>query len=61
MAALQTAVDSKASPGELKVKLAKLRETLKQKEAELAKAQEELRQVMSVRQEAIALLIGLLR
>jgi hypothetical protein len=59
--ALQTAVDSKASPGELKAKLAKLRETLKQKEADLAKVQEDLRQVLSVRQEAIALLAGLLR
>ena len=61
MAALQTAVDSKASPGELKARLTKLRETLKRKEADLANAQENLRQVLSVRQEAIALLIGLLR
>lgn len=59
--ALQAAVDSKASTDETKAKLIKLRETLKQKDANLAKAREELRQVLSVRQESIAILIGLLR
>ena len=58
---LQKAIDSKASADELKAKLAKLREARKQKEANLEKAQEELRKVLSVRQEASAVLMGLLK
>ena len=61
VAALQTAVENKASTAELKAKLGKLREKLKQEEANLVKAQQELRQLLSVRQEAIAVLLGLLR
>ena len=59
--ALQKAVDAKASSEELKGKLAKVRSSLKVKEANLAKAQDELRKVLSVRQEATAVLIGLLK
>jgi hypothetical protein len=59
--ALQKALDGKASSEEIKTKLAKLRESVKEKEAALAKAQEELRKVLSVRQEATALLMGLLK
>jgi hypothetical protein len=59
--ALQAALDSKATPEEVKAKLAKLREAVAEKEANLAKAREALRQVLSVRQEAIAVLNGLLR
>jgi hypothetical protein len=59
--ALQKTVDSKASSAEIKAQLARLRETLKQKEADLNRAQEELRQLLTVRQEAIAVLLGLLR
>jgi hypothetical protein len=59
--ALQKAIDSKASAEELKTKLAKLREARKEKEASLEKAQEELRKVLSVRQEAAAVLAGLLK
>lgn len=59
--ALQLAVDSKASTEELKTKISKLRERTKQKEANLAKAREDLRQVLTVRQEALAHLNGLLR
>jgi len=59
--ALQKAIESKASADELKAKLAKLREARKVKEANLEKAQEELRKVLSVRQEAAAVLAGLLK
>ncbi len=59
--ALQKALDSKASSEELKGKLAKLREMQKDKEAKLAKAQDDLRKVLSVRQEATAVLLGLLK
>jgi hypothetical protein len=58
---LQTAIDAKASPDELKAKLAKLREANKQREAKLTQAQEDLRKVLSVRQEASAVLMGLLK
>ncbi len=59
--ALQKALDAKASSEELKTKLAKLRATLKEKEANLAKAQDDLRKVLSVRQEATAVMMGLLK
>jgi hypothetical protein len=59
--ALQAALDANAPPAEIKAKLAKLGEVRKVKEANLTKAQQELRDVLSVRQEAIATLIGLLR
>lgn len=58
--ALQKAVESKASADEIKAKLGKYRESRKAKEANLAKAQDELRKVLSVRQEASAVLMGLL-
>jgi hypothetical protein len=53
--------DARREIGELKAKLAKVREARKQKEANLAKAQDELRKVLSVRQEATAVLMGLLQ
>lgn len=59
--ALQKAIDSKASADEIKSKLAKYRESRKTKEAELEKAQEDLRKLLTVRQEAIAVSMGLLR
>lgn len=59
--ALQKALDGKASADELKAKLAKLREARKVKEANLDKAQEDLRKILSVRQEAAAVLAGLLK
>jgi hypothetical protein len=58
--ALQKAIEAKASADEIKAKLAKYRESQKQKEAKLTQAQEELRKVLSVRQEAAAVMIGLL-
>ena len=59
--ALQKAIDGKASTDEVKTKLAKVRATVKEKEANLTKAQDELRKVLSVRQEANAVLMGLLK
>jgi hypothetical protein len=59
--ALQKALEAKASSDEIKSKLAKLRDAQKEKEAKLAKAQDELRKVLSVRQEATAVMMGLLK
>jgi len=59
--ALQKAVESNAPADEIKTKLAKYREAMKAKEAKLAKAQDELKQVLSVKQEATAVLMGLLK
>ena len=58
--ALQKAIEAKASSDEIKSKLAKYREARKARQAALAKAQDELRQVLSVRQEAAAVMLGLL-
>jgi len=58
--ALRKAVEGKASATELKARLADLREARKKKLEAFEKAQDELRQVLSVRQEAIAATLGLL-
>ena len=58
---LQKAIDAKASADEIKAKLAKVREARKANEAKLEAAQEDLRKVLSVRQEAIAVTLGLLK
>jgi hypothetical protein len=60
MEALQKAIDSKASSEELKAKLAAYRTARKEKQAKLDSAQEDLRKVLSLRQEASAVLMGLL-
>jgi hypothetical protein len=57
---LEKAIDAKASNAELKAALAKFAEARKQKQANLEKAQAELRKVLTVRQEAIASRDGLL-
>ncbi|HXU76105.1 MAG TPA: hypothetical protein VN794_06025 [Methylomirabilota bacterium] len=57
---LQKAVDTKAPTSEMKGALAKYAEYRKSKRAELEKAQENLRSVLTSRQEAIAVLSGLL-
>ena len=59
--ALQTALDSGASADDIKSKLTAYRAAAKQKEAQLEKAQDELRQLLSVKQEARAILLGLLK
>jgi hypothetical protein len=58
--ALQTAVTDKAPDAEVKARLERLREVRKDNEVKLAKAQEDLRAVLSLRQEAVAVLVGLL-
>jgi hypothetical protein len=57
--ALDKAIDSKASKDELKSAMAKLRASKKDKESKLATAQEDLKKVLSVEQEAVALSMGL--
>lgn len=58
--ALNRAIEGKASNAELKAAVARVQESRKAKQAELEKAQAALRQVLSVRQEAIATANGLL-
>ncbi len=59
--ALQKAIEEKAAADELKAKLAHFRETRKAKETALEKAQDDLRKALSPRQEAGAVLAGLLK
>ena len=59
--ALRAAIEAKATTAQLKAKMAQFREARKKKEADLEKAQEDLRQILSVRQEAIAVTMGLLK
>jgi hypothetical protein len=58
--ALRKAVEGKASAAELKAKLADLKEARKKKMEAFENAQNDLRQVLSLRQEAIAATLGLL-
>jgi Spy/CpxP family protein refolding chaperone len=58
--ALQKAIDAKAPKAEIKAALTKYIESRKAKQAELEKAQDDLRKVLTARQEAIATLDGLL-
>jgi hypothetical protein len=58
---LRKAIEAKAPADEIKAKLAKVREARKANEAKLEAAQEELRKVLSVRQEAVAVMSGLLK
>ena len=59
--ALKAAIDNNASAEDIKTKLAKYRESQKEKEAKLTKAQEDLRQVLTAKQEAAAVLAGYLK
>ena len=59
--ALQKAIDAKASSDEIKNTLAKFRDARKAKETELEKAQDDLRKVLTMKQEAAAVLAGLLK
>ncbi len=58
--ALEKAIEADASAEEIKSKLAAYRQAREAKEAKLEKARQELRQVLSVKQEANAVLMGLL-
>ena len=59
--ALRKAINNKASAAEIKSKLADLRTARKQKEAGLEKAQDDLKTILSARQEAVAVTLGLLK
>jgi hypothetical protein len=59
--ALQKALEGKASNDELKAKMAAVRDSIKEREAKLEKAQAELKKVLSVRQEAEAMVMGLVK
>lgn len=56
--ALQKAIEAKASNEEIKAKMAKLRDSRKERQAKLVQAQDELRKVLNLRQEATAVLNG---
>ena len=58
--ALRTAVRDKLPDAEIKSRLARAHEVHRQNETKLAKAQEELRALLTVRQEAVAVVAGLL-
>ena len=57
---LQKSVDSDASAAQIKAALTELRESRKQKQEKLAKAQADLRSILTTRQEAILVLAGIL-
>ncbi len=59
--ALKSAIDNNASADDIKAKLAAYRGAQKEKEAKLAKAQDDLRQVLTAKQEAAAVLAGYLK
>lgn len=58
--ALQQAIDSNAPDAQIKQALEKYRASMKEKQAQLEQAQENLRKVLSIKQEAQATLMGLL-
>lgn len=60
MDGLRSAVQAKATDAELKARLTRLRELRKENEQRVEKAQEELRAVLTLRQEAILVMFGLL-
>lgn len=58
--ALQVAIDGNLPAEQLKAAMARLREARKRKQAQLAAAQDQLREVLTVRQEAILVSLGML-
>lgn len=58
--ALRAALNDKLPDAEIKSRLERLRDSRKANEARLEKAQEDLRAVLNVRQEAFAVMMGLL-
>ena len=57
---MRQAITDNLPDAEIKSRLARLREVRKDNEEKLTKAQEDLRAVLSVRQEAVAVMFGLL-
>lgn len=60
LTALRQAIQDKAPEAEIKARLAALRDSRKASEERLIKAQEDLRALLDVRQEAVAVMSGLL-
>ena len=60
MTALASALRDKLPDAEIKSRLERLRDQRKDSEAKLARAQEDLRAVLTMRQEAMAVMAGLL-
>lgn len=60
MTALSSAIRDKLPDAEVKSRLDRVRQARRDNELKLAKAQEEFRAVLSVRQEAVAVVFGLL-
>jgi hypothetical protein len=58
--ALQTAITNNAPDAEIKARLERVRDVRRQNEAKLETAREDLRAVLTVRQEAVAVMMGLL-
>jgi len=58
--ALQKAIETNASASQLKAALTKYRESRDRKQTELTRAQDQLRQVLSLRQEAVLVSLGML-
>jgi hypothetical protein len=58
--ALQEAIDKNADTDEIKAKLAKVREARKAAEVKLVAAQKDLKEVLNTKQEATAVLMGML-
>lgn len=58
--ALRAAITDNLPDAEIKARLARVREVRKQNETKLAQAQEDLRAVLTIRQEAVAVSAGLL-
>ena len=61
VAALTKAIEDKAPKDEIKAKLAKVRDARKAADAKLEMAQSDLQKVLSVRQEAVSMMMGLLK
>ena len=59
--ALEKAIDDNAPKDQLKAAMAKVRAEKKDREAKLVAAQEELKKVLSTKQEAVALSVGLVQ
>jgi len=58
--ALQAAIKNNAPATELKARLERLRDARKENDAKLAKVQDSLREVLNLKQEAVAVMVGLL-
>ncbi len=59
--ALQKAIEANASADEIKAKLEALRASRKAAEAKIEKLQQDLKEVLSTKQEAVAVMFGLLK